>query len=403
MKLSRKELYDLVWQEPMTTLSKKLGITDNGLRKHCKSMNIPTPPMGYWSKVKFGKKPEAIPLQDSTPGDKQNTIIGEVDVSKPEITFTQSDRNKIREVEISCGDTSCFIVPPVLYAKDSLIIDTKEKHRIDAENVYLKKNPYKNKMGPTLDVYVSGKTIDRALCIFATIIKALKFRGHDIKIKEHRTYAFIDGEDIQISITERKKRNLNSENPYDNQNNIFCGELHFNIYFGYREVNVIRDTPNTKLEDKIITIVAKLEIRAEKIKEERIEQEKWRIKREKEERERKEFEQKRDKEYEEFKTLFTMAERLHKTTILRTYIFTYEKFVMDRGELTDEITEKINWAREKADWLDPFISRKDKYLDFYKKDEIIQPECPKKDIWDYSDYYSVSPDDSFWSNPFRKW
>lgn len=30
MELTRKELYDLVWSEPMTTLCKRFGITDNG-------------------------------------------------------------------------------------------------------------------------------------------------------------------------------------------------------------------------------------------------------------------------------------------------------------------------------------------------------------------------------------
>lgn len=33
MELTRKELYDLVWSEPMTTLCKRFGLSDNGLRK----------------------------------------------------------------------------------------------------------------------------------------------------------------------------------------------------------------------------------------------------------------------------------------------------------------------------------------------------------------------------------
>jgi hypothetical protein len=47
----------------------------------------------------------------------------------------------LREQEISEGDMSCFIVPEVLYAKDPIIIDTKEKLRIDRDedNLYLKK------------------------------------------------------------------------------------------------------------------------------------------------------------------------------------------------------------------------------------------------------------------------
>lgn len=54
MELTRKELYDLVWSEPMTTICKRFGLSDNGLRKRCKSMNIPTPPLGYWAKLKYG-------------------------------------------------------------------------------------------------------------------------------------------------------------------------------------------------------------------------------------------------------------------------------------------------------------------------------------------------------------
>ncbi len=35
IKLTRKELYDLVWSAPFTTLSKKYLISDVGLRKMC--------------------------------------------------------------------------------------------------------------------------------------------------------------------------------------------------------------------------------------------------------------------------------------------------------------------------------------------------------------------------------
>lgn len=35
-------------------------------------------------------------------------------------------------------------------------------------------------------------------------------------------------------------------------------------------------------------------------------------------------------------------------------------------------------GQKKADWLDPFITKKDQYIDFYNKDEITQPECPNQ-------------------------
>jgi hypothetical protein len=54
--LTRKELYDLVWAEPLSRLAKKYKISDNGLRKICKRMNITIPAMGYWQKIQYGKQ-----------------------------------------------------------------------------------------------------------------------------------------------------------------------------------------------------------------------------------------------------------------------------------------------------------------------------------------------------------
>lgn len=38
------------------SLSKKHSISDNGLRKICKKMNIPFPKNGYWQKLRYGKR-----------------------------------------------------------------------------------------------------------------------------------------------------------------------------------------------------------------------------------------------------------------------------------------------------------------------------------------------------------
>lgn len=54
--LHRDELYEKVWTIPMSTLCKAYGLSDNGLRKICKKMNIPTPPLGYWAQIQHGQK-----------------------------------------------------------------------------------------------------------------------------------------------------------------------------------------------------------------------------------------------------------------------------------------------------------------------------------------------------------
>jgi len=401
MEFTRKELYDLVWSEPITTLCKRFGLSDNGLRKHCKAMNVPTPPSGYWAKLKAGYKTviPILPVKDQDK--KQHTVLNEVepDDEKKVDILTPLNRFKARELEIAKGDTSSFIVPEVLYAIDPLIVDTKEKHRKEHENIHLKRNPYKSEIKSTLNLHVSEKSMDRALSIYGTIIKALKSRRHNIKIKDNQTYAFVNEEEIQINITERRKQDPNNVDRWGSKISSFCGELSFNIDYNYWHKSTFHDTKFTKLEDKIITIIANLEVHSEQIKEERIESERKEKIRQEEERIRKEFEKKQEDELKEFKSLFKMAERLHKTNILRQYISTYEQFIMENGEMNEEIFERLKWAKDKADWIDPFISKHDKYLDKYNKDEIIQPNNEKNDPWRNEDYSSHNY--SFWSNPFR--
>jgi hypothetical protein len=348
------------------------------------------------------KKVDKLPLPADYQTKKESVELREVDPKDVKnVQNLPVDKQKIREQEISAGDISIFSVPEVLYAKDPLIIDTKEKFRAkNQENDYLKKNPYKNQIKETLDISVSNNTIDRALSIFSTVIKSLRFRGHNIQIDKDLTYAVINEEKFRINITERRKQDINSDNPKNYHNTIFCGELHFNIFVGYGGKTSYKDTPHTRLEDKIISIIAFLEIQSENVKLERIEEEKRRIQREKEEQIRRAFEAKRKAELKEFQSLFTMAERLYKANIIREYINTYEVY-LEKNEITDEeVLKNIEWAKDKADWLDPFISKEDIYLDYFEKDEIIQPKCPKQQSWDERCYYENFDNRSFWQKPW---
>ncbi|NJX15520.1 hypothetical protein [Tamlana crocina] len=54
--LKRKELFDLVWSKPLTTLAKELNFDAYNLRKICSKHNIPLPQSGHWQKIKHNKK-----------------------------------------------------------------------------------------------------------------------------------------------------------------------------------------------------------------------------------------------------------------------------------------------------------------------------------------------------------
>jgi hypothetical protein len=60
--MTRQELYELVWREPVTHAAKRFGISDVALRKTCVRHGIPTPPAGYWAKLAHGKAVPKVPL-----------------------------------------------------------------------------------------------------------------------------------------------------------------------------------------------------------------------------------------------------------------------------------------------------------------------------------------------------
>ena len=64
--LTREQLYELVWSEPMRLLSKQIGISDVAIAKHCRKLGIPVPARGYWNRLQAGKNvtKTALPVRD---------------------------------------------------------------------------------------------------------------------------------------------------------------------------------------------------------------------------------------------------------------------------------------------------------------------------------------------------
>ena len=44
---NRKELYDPVWQEPVTKVANHFGVSDVAIAKACRKLKVPVPGRGY--------------------------------------------------------------------------------------------------------------------------------------------------------------------------------------------------------------------------------------------------------------------------------------------------------------------------------------------------------------------
>jgi len=66
--LTREELYERIWEAPMTAIAQPLGIPASKLTEYALEMAVPRPPIGYWTKLRAGKAVLRPPLLRRPPG-----------------------------------------------------------------------------------------------------------------------------------------------------------------------------------------------------------------------------------------------------------------------------------------------------------------------------------------------
>ncbi len=450
MEITREELYKMIWKEPVTKVAEKMGVPAPILRKFCHQLNIPTPSSGYWSKLQFGKpvdipplpafEDKEVPTLDSFQKPKKKKVIEKAqkeiakekeippneesagtpsnsDEPKQEVVNIMEEPQDPREkilYELKKMDQAVFVVPEVLYAKNPLIIDTKEYYRDDSKAKYLYRNPYKSKIQSPLNIHVEPENLDRALRIFSTIIRVLELRGHQIVAKDiNNTVVIVNEEEIPIQLYEKTKQIPNTETNYSKYITVPSGRLKFVIprkRLFHDTPIYIEDTPSIKMEERIINIIAKIEIEAISIKEDREkletlrrQQEDERKRRELEEQKKREIEEKREKERKQLKAAFISAECYSWANILRAYVEKYESFLNEKETINDEDKEKLHWLKSKIKWLDPFIEYDDELLTENDKQTLIYPELDtKQHRTSFTSCYDIPQEFTFWNNPFRR-
>lgn len=166
--LTRKELYDKVWSQPVQTLAKEYGISDVGLKKICKRRDIPTPGLGYWAKVAHGKTVRRTPLPPAKP-EQSNVIVihGSSEYGAPHVSKdTEADwieRESQPEYRVTASFTDEYRHP--------LVLATAGRLRKEKSDGWLAA-PH-----GSLAVRVSRAQLARALSILDALLIACETRG----------------------------------------------------------------------------------------------------------------------------------------------------------------------------------------------------------------------------------
>jgi hypothetical protein len=218
-----------------------------------------------------------------------------------------------------------------------------------------------------IDIAVTPHNIKRALLFMDIFIKAIQNRGHKIIIKDG-TRVIINNIELRIDLREKLKRKIIKGTHWDSTvlepSNILS--LRLDIY----PIKEWTDTDSSKIEDKIPSIIAKLELQAIQEKQQAIEREIWNREYERKRKIEEDFEAKRNFELKEFKGLFQKANRWHQAEILRKYIFEVEKKAKENNSLTEEVIKWLEWANNKVEWYDPFTEKEDETFEKVNRDTL---------------------------------
>lgn len=195
--VTRQDLYELVWQKPMTHLAEEFGITDQQLASLCKREKIPRPLRGHWSKLAFGKHVGARPPLSAGKRGVDAIVFRISDLSAPPATpKSQVDQLKAE-------------IPPVPISERLF-----QPHPIIAERIASRKN----------DVRAGKEYFDcgtrewekiapfnpadrRLLCVLNAICRNLDAQGITIGCHERNELTARSGDDaIVFQLRYRMKR-----------------------------------------------------------------------------------------------------------------------------------------------------------------------------------------------------
>ena len=370
IRFERQKLFELVWEKPMTVLAAEYGLSDVGLRKICKRLNVPLPHQGYHLRTHKGQKP---PLPVTKDGIKEyvthiyepeqltvNGLPQPVEIS--EITFEEQPENRI-------------VVPDVLPTLHSHIAEAKAQLKKATPDKYGRVST-SWKRGS--DISVFPESIDRALRIMNTLVKALIKRGYSVAVdeKNNATVVRVLDEQIVIRLEERSRQTRHIPTPaelkdekqwsyrsYQAYDYIGTGEFCLKNPGSYQSEKIYKDDKTGKVEDKLNLFVIALIKKALQLKDIRIRRAREEEIRRAKERKQWEMDAMVRKEKEKFETLKKQSEAWHESQKLREFInAAYQS--QPNFDPESPFAKWLVWASLQADRMDPLKHGPPSVLDY---------------------------------------
>jgi hypothetical protein len=352
---NRQELYEKVWQFPLRKLALEFGISDVGLSKVCRKLEIPLPGLGHWTKIACGHtiaRPP-LPVMEDIP-----VLIRQI--REPDTHVLPEDTPELERIERVAAATT----PPVtkamlahpLIEKTRLLLN--EARSRDGEKLWASRE------AEWLDLRVTKNCLARALRGMAVVIHMLEREGFKLVVEKKQsesTNAIIYGENIRFGIVEKsrqiKSTTTSGSYTYNQVTLEPTGILSLEVwnYCPERLRRAWRDSERAKLEEYLPACIAgmmkiALAARARREAEEKKEQA-----RQKRIDEVRAVLEQIEKEEKKIKALEREAIAWHRAQRIREYIAAARRDAVRRTDPEDQakVLEWVEWAERQADRIDP--------------------------------------------------
>lgn len=389
----RNALYDEVWTSPLTKLAAKYNLSDNGLRKVCKALNIPLPVAGYWAKVAAGQMLTRTPLPSAC---DRTTFTSDPTVEHRRFGAAEDDEWLAERMAYEALPANQCVVdippkrwhPVVAPFRDKLREAVREVQAWHQDFVRGEKNPrfrqspgysgghwpYFCDKGEVLidthkpfPVRVSQRTYERALAILNALCFQSERRGFKVSLDEENGRFVLAGHSgrVEARISEKLLENWRSEvnswskKPENVKFKTPSGVLRLYVGKSYAEKE-IADAEDRPLEAHFNSIFCRIYGRVIRAREDQREHDhrerEWKVaeeRREAEERRRQEEAARREAERKKREGLIAEAQAWKTATLIRDYVDHVTAGSSDDSARSTRDASWATWARRVADEMDP--------------------------------------------------
>jgi hypothetical protein len=374
-RLSRKELYDLVWSEPLKTLCSRFGISDVALKKTCSRSEIPTPERGYWAKKDAGKPTFQLALPIRPPGMDDQVLIAAgqsywyQDWKKEELLGPLPPPPEFSEPIEAVRERIAKVIGKVTVPREVRVwhpaIDRLPKED-ETRQEKQRASPYSMSLNePVFDLPFERRRLRIQDSLFLAVGRMNgkpSFYGHETRECHVSFYQ----QHVRVTIDQPKQSSRRGNVTTSSRSN--DGKLSLSINEGPNTDTALtawQDSDGVKLETQMTEVAVEIVLTAEiRYRERSIHQHQWRVERkaelEEEERQRKLEAERAEKELQKrleqarIDHLLRDAATFQQAGEIRKYVNAIRLAQSRNGMSSSEKFERwCQWALAQADRIDP--------------------------------------------------